>query len=107
MESVAASAASKGAILALSRQMALDLARDRIRVVPLIVGGVETDMANQHLAATGMTAEEAGFSHDDRLIGRVGQPIEIARVIGFLLSPQALFVTGAPIVADGGLLARL
>lgn len=107
MESVAAYAASKGAILALSREMALDFARDRIRVVPLIVGGVETDMAYQHLAGMGKTAEEAGFSHDDRLIGRIGDPLEIARVIGFLLSTDASFVTGAPIAADGGLLARL
>jgi NAD(P)-dependent dehydrogenase (short-subunit alcohol dehydrogenase family) len=107
MEQVAAYAASKGAIVSLSRQMALDLSRDRIRVVPLIVGGVETEMAHQHLAALGLTVAEAGFSHDDRVIGRIGAPEEIAAAIAFLLSRDASFVNGSPFVVDGGLLARL
>ena len=60
MERVAAYAASKGGIVALSRQMALDYTRDRIRVNSLIVGGVDTAMAQQHAAALGKTLEEAG-----------------------------------------------
>lgn len=107
MENVAAYAASKGAIVALSRQMALDSTRDRIRVNALIVGGVDTAMAHSHAAALGQTLEETGFSSDDRQLGRSARPEEIAAGILFLVSPDASFVTGSPIFIDGGLLARL
>ncbi len=107
MERVAAYAASKGAIVALSRQMALDLARDRIRVNSLVVGGVDTDMARGHAAALGQSLEETGFPADDRIIGRVGRPEEIAAGVLFLASRDASFVSGAPFIIDGGLLARL
>jgi len=107
MERVAAYAASKGAILALSRQMALDYTRDRIRVNALVVGGVDTDMARQHSASLGQTLSEAGFPDDDRIIGRVGKPEEIAAGILFLTTAEASFVNGAPFFIDGGLLARL
>jgi len=72
MERVAAYAASKGGIVALSRQMALDYTRDRIRVNSLIVGGVDTAMAHQHQAALGQTLEEGGFVSDDRVLGARG-----------------------------------
>jgi len=107
MERVAAYAASKGAIVSLSRQMALDYTRDRIRVNSLIVGGVDTAMASKHMTALGKTLDEAGFSKDDRVLGRAAEPEEIASTILFLVSPDASFVTGSPIFVDGGLLARL
>ena len=107
MERVAAYAASKGAIVALSRQMALDYTRDRIRVNALIVGGVDTAMAHKHAAALGQKLEDVGFPTDDRVLGRAAQPEEIAAGILFLVSPDASFVTGSPIYIDGGLLARL
>ena len=107
MERVAAYAASKGAIVALSRQMALDYTRDRIRVNSVVVGGVDTDMARQHSASLGQTLDEAGFPDDDRVVGRVGKPQEIAAGILFLASREASFVNGAPFIIDGALLARL
>jgi len=107
MERVAAYAASKGAIVALSRQMALDYTRDRIRVNSVIVGGVDTDMARQHSASLGQTLADSGFPDDDRVVGRVGKPDEIAAGILFLASREASFVSGAPFIIDGGLLARL
>ena len=107
MERVAAYAASKGAILALSRQMALDYTRDRIRVNALIVGGVDTAMARQHMAALGQTLADGGFPDDDRVVGRIARPEEIAAGVLFLVSSEASFVTGSPFVIDGGLLARL
>jgi NAD(P)-dependent dehydrogenase (short-subunit alcohol dehydrogenase family) len=107
MERVAAYAASKGAIVALSRQMALDYTRDRIRVNALIVGGVDTAMAHAHAAALGQTLEDTGFPTDDRVLGRAARPEEIAAGILFLVTSDASFVTGSPIFIDGGLLARL
>ncbi len=102
---LAAYAASKGAVLALSRQMALDYAEDNITVNAVVVGSVDTEMSTQHgaaLAASGVvTAAAAGR------IGRTAQPREVAQAIAFLVSPQASFITGAPLIVDGGMLARL
>lgn len=107
MASVAAYAASKGGVLALTRQMAIDCVKDRIRVNALIVGGVDTEMAARHMAALGQSLDDAGFVSDDRVLGRVGQPEEIAAGVLFLVSPDASFVTGSPLFIDGGLLAKL
>jgi NAD(P)-dependent dehydrogenase (short-subunit alcohol dehydrogenase family) len=106
-EGVAAYAAAKGGVLALSRQMALDLARDGIRVNALIPGAVETDMLRTHAEREGKSYEALGFVFDPMAIGRIGQPTEIAQAALFLASDAASFVTGAPLIADGGLLARL
>lgn len=107
MERVAAYAASKGAIVSLTRQMALDLTADGIRVNSLVVGGVDTAMAHQHLAALGQTLDEAGFVADEHVVGRVGRPDEVAQGILFLVSRAASFVNGAPFIIDGGLLTRI
>ncbi|HEY6501651.1 MAG TPA: SDR family NAD(P)-dependent oxidoreductase [Streptosporangiaceae bacterium] len=102
---LAAYAASKGAVLALSRQMAIDYAADGIRVVPLIVGSVDTEMSRQHALAQGLPPghAEPGL----RQLGRMAEPAEVARVIAFLVSAEAGFVTGSPVVADGGMLTHL
>src|SRR5687768_375698 len=106
-EGVAAYAASKGGVLALTRQMALDLARDRIRVNALVPGAVETSMLQQHAALEGKSYEELGFVFDAGKIGRIGQPEELARAVVFLASDDSSFMTGTPLITDGGLLARL
>jgi NAD(P)-dependent dehydrogenase (short-subunit alcohol dehydrogenase family) len=105
VERCAAYAASKGAVLALSRQMAIDYAGDNIRVVPLVVGSVDTEMSRQHAAAFGLPP---GHAEPDRpALGRMAAPYEIAGVIAFLVSSPAAFLTGSPVVADGGLLTHL
>jgi NAD(P)-dependent dehydrogenase (short-subunit alcohol dehydrogenase family) len=106
-EGVAAYAAAKGGVLALSRQMALDLARDGIRVNALIPGAVETAMLRTHAELEGKSYEELGFVFDPKAIGRIGRPEEIAQAALFLASDASSFITGAPLIADGGLLARL
>jgi 3-oxoacyl-[acyl-carrier protein] reductase len=74
-------------------------------VIPLIVGAVDTEMSRQHAAAFGL---EAGHAEPDKpALGRMAAPEEIASVIRFLVSPEAGFVTGSPLVADGGLLTHL
>lgn len=106
-EGVAAYAASKGGVVALSRQMALDLSRDGIRVLSVIPGAVDTPMLRSHAERQNTTLEAMGFHSDPRAIGRIGAPEELARALLWLASDEASFVNAAPIIVDGGLLARL
>lgn len=107
---VAAYAASKGTLEALTRAMAIDHADDGIRVNVVLPGTVDTPMvrASAHsMRGNGTTEEMLAQWGESHPIGRVGQPVEIARVIAFLLSDEASFVTGAAYTVDGGLLAQL
>lgn len=103
---VPAYAASKGAVLALSRQLALDYARDGIRVNALIVGSVDTRMTRPVVDAAG-GPEALGLSYDRHAIPRIAQPAELAATIAFLLSDAASFITGSGLTADGGMTALL
>jgi len=106
---VAAYAASKGAVIAMTRTMALDHAPDKIRVNCVCPGSVDTPMlrwaANLFVPENPTGAiEEWGKLH---ALERVATPQEIANVILFLMSDAASFITGAAIVADGGMLAGI
>ena len=103
---VPAYAATKAAVVGLSRQMALDYAVDRIRVNAVLVGSVATRMTLDGLEAAG-GAEALGLSFEPNRIARIANPLEIATAIGFLISDAASFVTGSAMQVDGGLLARL
>ncbi|WP_284276761.1 SDR family NAD(P)-dependent oxidoreductase [Mesorhizobium huakuii] len=103
---VPAYAATKAAVVGLSRQMALDYAVDRIRVNAVLVGSVATRMTLDGLEAAG-GAEALGLSFESNRIARIANPSEIATAIGFLISDAASFVTGSAMQVDGGLLARL
>lgn len=107
---VAAYAASKGAIHSLTRAMALDHARDHIRVNSISPGSVRTPMLGISAAhfSPGMPTEEVfarfGAAHP---LGRIGTPEEIAELAAFLASERGGFCTGSDFVADGGLLAGI
>ncbi|MBZ9851326.1 SDR family oxidoreductase [Mesorhizobium sp. CA14] len=103
---VPAYAATKAAVVGLSRQMALDYAVDRIRVNAVLVGSVATRMTLDGLEAAG-GAEALGLSFEPNRIARIANPSEIASAIGFLISDASSFVTGSAMRVDGGLLARL
>jgi len=103
---VPAYAASKAGVVGLSRQLALDYAIDHIRVNAILVGSVATRITLDDLQAAG-GAEALGLTFEQGRIARIAGPEEIAAVIGFLISPEASFVTGSALQADGGLLARL
>jgi NAD(P)-dependent dehydrogenase (short-subunit alcohol dehydrogenase family) len=104
---VVAYTASKGAIVAMTRAMAVDHAPDGIRVNSVSPGSVDTPMLRA--AARDISAEDPGsvIARWGSLhpLGRVGTPAEIADVILFLASPLSSFVTGADLRADGGVLA--
>jgi NAD(P)-dependent dehydrogenase (short-subunit alcohol dehydrogenase family) len=100
-------AASKGGVLALTRQMALDCAADGIRVNALVLGGIDTPMLRSNYRAIGLNDAEVGLEAGAHAIGRVARPEEIGAAALFLASESASFVNGSPFIVDGGLLARL
>jgi NAD(P)-dependent dehydrogenase (short-subunit alcohol dehydrogenase family) len=107
VERLAAYAAAKGGVVALSRQMAHDLTADGIRVNSIIVGSVATDMSRAHGAGVTGVWYEGPFDTAARRLGRMAEPEEVASAIRFLVSSDASFVNGSAFVVDGGLLARL
>ena len=108
MTGTAAYAASKGAIVALTRQMALDYAPDLIRVVAVAPGSVDTPLSHRAAIQAGVSSlAELGFSFSPRDVGHVGQSTEVAAAIAWLASGAASFVNGTTVTVDGALLARL
>lgn len=109
---IAAYAASKGALLAFTRAMALEWGLDNIRVNVVLPGAVDTPMLHDGLSrghVEGRSTEELvrglGKKH---VMGRVGRPDEIGRAILFLAdSEQSSFMTGQALIVDGGATARL
>ena len=106
MKGVPAYAASKGGILSLTRQLALEYAENNIRVLAVNPGTIDTPMVAEAAAAIGGEYEtlkqQWGQAHP---LKRVGQPAEIANAVLFLASERASFMTGEYVNVDGGLMA--
>ena len=104
---VAPYAASKGGDLSLTRQLALEYAKDNIRVLAVNPGTIETPLVAEAAEAMGETVDSLrarwGAAHP---LNRIGQPQEIANVVLFLASPKASFMTGSYVNVDGGMLAK-
>jgi glucose 1-dehydrogenase len=109
---IAAYAASKGGLLALTRAMAIEFAPAEIRVNAILPGAVDTPMLRAGLSR-GLSGEGTVFDRLENLArktvnGRVGQPEEIARSIYFLADHnQSSFMTGQALIVDGGATCRL
>jgi NAD(P)-dependent dehydrogenase (short-subunit alcohol dehydrogenase family) len=94
---------SKGAVVQMTRALAVDHARQGIRVNAVAPGDVETPMLLSGIAHRGSGAAE-GLRENGAVIpiGRVGQPPEIAAAVTFLASDEASFITGTTLLVDGG-----
>ena len=101
---------SKGAVLQLTRALAVRYGRNKIRVNCVCPGFIETDMVEVALAGMSDSPQEredirkAGEA--SHALGRFGKPEEVANAILFLASDESSFVTGSPLHVDGGYLAR-
>lgn len=109
---IAAYAASKGGLLALTRAMAIEFAPDNIRVNAILPGAVDTPMLRAGLGrghvGHGDIQERLDNLARKTVNGKVGKPEEIAHAIYFLAdNEQSSFMTGQALVVDGGATARL
>lgn len=109
---IAAYAASKGGILALTRAMAIEFAPDNIRVNAVLPGAVDTPMLRAGLNRGHLNGSDISERLDNlarkTVNGRIGKPEEIAHAIYFLADEmQSSFMTGQALVIDGGATARL
>jgi NAD(P)-dependent dehydrogenase (short-subunit alcohol dehydrogenase family) len=109
---IAAYAASKGGLLALTRAMAIEFAPENIRVNAILPGAVDTPMLRAGLNRDHVQGNDIQTRLDNlarkTVNGRIGTPAEIAHAIYFLADDsQSSFMTGQAMIVDGGATARL
>lgn len=109
---IAAYAASKGGLLALTRALAIEFAPDNIRVNAILPGAVDTPMLRAGLGRGHLGGSDVQERLDNlarkTVNGRVGTPAEIANAVYFLAdNEQSSFMTGQAMIVDGGATARL
>jgi NAD(P)-dependent dehydrogenase (short-subunit alcohol dehydrogenase family) len=98
----AAYCASKGGVVQLTRALAVEYGRKDVRINCVCPGGVETPLIGKFTLPEGVS--QAALSRIMPL-GRMGKPEEVAGTIAFLASDNAMYVNGATIVVDGGMIA--
>lgn len=103
--SAASYCASKGAVVQLTRAMAIDHGADGVRVNCICPGDTDTEMLKSEAEQLGVPADRFLAEADDRPLGRVGTPREVAQAALYLASDDSSFVTGTALVVDGGGLA--
>jgi len=105
-EGLSAYDASKGGVLALTKSMALELGRHNIRVNAIAPGGILTEGLRSHLTGASIDQGKAQLkAFMSRMpLGRMGRADDIGRVVLFLVSDLASYMTGSLVVVDGGYL---
>lgn len=102
-EQAVAYCASKGAVVLMTKAMALDHARDGIRINAVCPGDTDTPMIDRELGQLGLPAASGKADYAQAIpMGRLGSVEEVAAAIGFLASDQAGFMTGVALPVDGG-----
>lgn len=94
--------ATKGAIIALTKAMAIDHGREGVRVNCICPGYIDAGLAQGYFDAQPDPARARGEAGRLHALGRIGAAEEVARVAAFLLSGEASFMSGASVVVDGG-----
>lgn len=94
--------ASKGAVVNMTRAMAIDHGPQNIRVNCICPGDTDTPMLRNEAKQLGQAEEKFMAEAAERPLNRYAQPIEIAQSVLYLVSDAASFVTGAVLVVDGG-----
>ncbi len=94
----AAYIASKGGIIALTKAMTIDFAKDKIRVNCILPGAIRTPLLENFMRDN----PSVGDQSKGHALGRIGEPVEVAYMAMFLFSDMSSFVTGAIIPVDGG-----
>lgn len=102
----AAYCASKGALVQMTRQLAVEYAPQGIRVNGVAPGAIDTPFLGRHLDAQPDRAAAEAAVNAAHPLGRYAAPLEIARTIAFLASESSSFMTGAILAVDGGYTAR-
>jgi NAD(P)-dependent dehydrogenase (short-subunit alcohol dehydrogenase family) len=97
--------ASKGAVIQLTKAMALDHGPDNIRVNAVCPGDTNTPMLAEEARQLGQSHDAVLAESVERPLGRTGRPEEIAQAVLYLASDASSFVTGTTLVVDGGGLA--
>ncbi|MEU4667358.1 SDR family NAD(P)-dependent oxidoreductase [Amycolatopsis sp. NPDC023774] len=95
--------AAKGGVLALTKQLAAELAVDGIRINSVSPGVVHSGLNRDTLGNENIRAATVANTP----LGRIGEPDDIARVVAFLAGPGADYVTGTDLVADGGMISTI
>jgi NAD(P)-dependent dehydrogenase (short-subunit alcohol dehydrogenase family) len=105
---LAAYTASKAAVVNLTRQMAIDFARDGIRVNCVCPGWVDTGFNDPQFEHDQMSPSDIAELIDQTVpMGRQGLPEEMAAAVAFLASEDASYITGQTLLVDGGLLCHV
>jgi NAD(P)-dependent dehydrogenase (short-subunit alcohol dehydrogenase family) len=94
----AAYIASKGGIIALTKSIALDFAKDHIRANCILPGAIRTPLLEKFMAENPAVGDQS----KGHAMNRIGEPEEVASLVMYLLSDASSFVTGAAIPVDGG-----
>ena len=99
--------ASKGAVISITRSIAIDFVKQGIRCNAICPGTVHTPFVEGYLARSfaGREDEVRQQLHARQPLGRMGEPVEIANAALYLASDEAAFVTGSLLTIDGGLTA--
>ena len=99
--------ATKAAIIGLTKAMAIDHGREGVRVHAICPGYIDAGLAESYFQSQSDPARARADAGKLHALGRIGRPEEVARLAVFLASEESSFMTGSPIIVDGGFSAGL